>query len=50
MLEILKRMILEFQERPMRKVATRNLRFPMLEGKATIITGMRRTGKTSFCY
>lgn len=50
MLEILKRMILEFQERPMRKIANRKLRFPMLPGKATIITGMRRTGKTSFCY
>lgn len=50
MLEILKRMILEFQERPMRKIANRKLRFPMLAGKATIITGMRRTGKTSFCY
>lgn len=50
MIEILKRMLLEFQERPMKQIAHRNFPFPILDGKATVITGMRRTGKTSFCY
>lgn len=50
MIEILKRMLLEFQERPIKKYARRNFSFPILEGKATVITGMRRTGKTSFCF
>jgi len=49
MLEKLKRILLEFQERPIRQVIRRDDPFPVLEGKATVITGMRRVGKTSFC-
>ena len=50
MIEILKRLILEFQNRNLEHIACRELVFPVLDGKATVITGMRRTGKTSFCY
>jgi len=50
MLEKLKRMLLEFQERPIRTVIRRDDPFPILAGKATVITGMRRVGKTRFCY
>ncbi|NMA19424.1 MAG: ATP-binding protein [Lentisphaerae bacterium] len=50
MLEKLKRILLEFQERPIRQVIRRDDPFPVLEGKATVITGMRRVGKTSFCF
>ena len=50
MIEILKRLILEFQNRDLRHITRRELVFPILDGKATVITGMRRTGKTSFCY
>ena len=50
MIEILKRLILEFQNRNLEHIARRELVFPILDGKATVITGMRRTGKTSFCY
>ena len=50
MIEILKRLILEFQARNLDYISRRNLTFPILDGKATVITGMRRTGKSSFCY
>ena len=50
MFEILKRMLLEFQDRPILPVTRRDISFPILKGKATVITGMRRTGKTSFCF
>lgn len=50
MFEILKRMLLEFQDRPIFPVTLRDISFPILKGKATVITGMRRTGKTSFCF
>ena len=49
MIEILKRLILEFQARNLDYISRRNLTFPILDGKATVITGMRRTGKSSFC-
>ena len=49
MLEKLKRILLEFQERPLPTITRRDAVLPILEGKATVVTGMRRVGKTSLC-
>ncbi len=49
MKNILKRMIEEFQRRNLPEMTGRDVHYPMLSGKATVITGMRRTGKTSLC-
>ncbi|MBP5232833.1 MAG: ATP-binding protein [Planctomycetes bacterium] len=49
MLEKCKRIMLEFQERQLPPVVRRDAAFPVIAGKATVITGMRRVGKTSFC-
>ena len=49
MLEKLKRILLEFQERPLPAITRRDAVLPVLEGKATVVTGMRRVGKTSLC-
>ena len=50
MIETLKKMILEFQSRDLDYISHRDQPFPVLKGKATVITGMRRAGKTSFCF
>ena len=50
MLEILRKIILEFQTKDLSYIVKREQSFPVLKGKATVITGMRRAGKTSFCY
>ncbi len=50
MIETIKRLILEFQGKNLDYISPRNLLFPILPGKATVITGMRRSGKSSFCY
>ncbi len=49
MLEKLKRILLEFQERPLPAITRRDAVLPVLDGKATVVTGMRRVGKTSLC-
>ncbi len=49
MLEKLKRILLEFQKRPLPVMTRREVFLPILEGKATVVTGMRRVGKTSLC-
>ena len=49
MLEKLKRILLEFQERPLPAITRRDAVLPILEGKATVVTGMRRVGKTTLC-
>ena len=49
MLEKLKRILLEFQERPLPAITRRDAVLPVLEGKATVVTGMRHVGKTSLC-
>ncbi|MBP5671470.1 MAG: ATP-binding protein [Victivallales bacterium] len=49
MLEKLKRILLEFQDRPLPSITRRDAVIPVLEGKATVVTGMRRVGKTSLC-
>ncbi len=49
MLEKLKRLFLEFQERPLLAITRRDTILPILKGKATVVTGMRRVGKTSLC-
>ena len=50
MLEILRKIILEFQSKNLKYITKREQTFPVVPGKATVITGMRRAGKTSFCY
>lgn len=47
---ILQSMIKEFQQRELPETTDRNVDCPMLKGKATVVTGMRRTGKTSLCF
>ena len=49
MLEKLKRILLEFQERSLPAITHRDTVVPIIEGKATVVTGMRRVGKTSLC-
>lgn len=40
----------EFRTWELPALSTRDAYFPAVPGKATVITGMRRTGKTSLCY
>ena len=50
MKRILSRMMEEFRTWELPELAARDAYFPIVRGKATVITGMRRTGKTSLCY
>ena len=50
MKRILSRIMEEFRTWELPELVTREAYFPMVKGKATVITGMRRTGKTSLCY
>ncbi len=47
---IIQQLLDDFYERSLPKVQSREMKFTLLQGKATIIIGMRRTGKTFFCY
>lgn len=47
---VLSRMMEEFRTWDLPSLTDRPLYFPEVHGKATVITGMRRTGKTSFAY
>ena len=49
MKDVLERIFEEFFRRPFPEVVPRDVRYPMLKDTATVITGMRRTGKTSLC-
>ena len=40
----------DFQQRELPALVRREVPFPEMEGKATVVTGMRRSGKTWFCY
>jgi uncharacterized protein len=48
--ELLDRLIADFQERELPRVTPRSLSLPGLPGKADVVVGMRRSGKTYFLY
>ncbi len=48
--ELLGRLIADFQERDLPRVTPRVLSLPGLPGKADVVVGMRRSGKTYFLY
>ena len=50
MREVLNTIISDFQERRLPVCTRRETVFPVLPGKATVVMGMRRVGKTWFCY
>jgi len=50
MKKLLQQLIDDFHERSLPEVHTRKEKFKSLQGKATVILGMRRTGKTFYCY
>lgn len=50
MREILDRLIDDFQERRLPEPVRRDARAPEVPGKATAVVGMRRAGKTWFCF
>ncbi len=49
MKEILRQLILSFHETPFRELMPRMVPFTELAGKAMVVVGMRRAGKTSYC-
>ena len=48
--ELVDRLIADFQERELPRVTPRDLSLPELPGKADVVVGMRRSGKTWFLY
>lgn len=50
MKEIVEGLIADFHERPLPTITSRHTAFPLLKGKANVAIGMRRSGKTYFCY
>lgn len=48
--EVIDRLIADFQERDLPRVTPRTLTLPGLPGKADVVVGMRRSGKTWFLY
>jgi predicted AAA+ superfamily ATPase len=40
----------DFHERDLPRVVLREQSAPVMAGKATVVVGMRRSGKTWFCY
>lgn len=48
--ELFDRLIADFQERDLPRVTPRALTLPELPGKADVVVGMRRSGKTYFLY
>jgi predicted AAA+ superfamily ATPase len=48
--EVIDRLIADFQERDLPRVTPRDLSLPGLPGKADVVVGMRRSGKTYFVY
>jgi len=47
---ILSQLIDDFHERKMPELINRDKEFAEIAGKADVVVGMRRAGKTSFCY
>lgn len=50
MRSVLERLMDDFHERPLPELTPRDARSPALPGKANVVIGMRRAGKTFFCY
>ncbi len=50
MKSILSRIIDDFHERELPELVKRTKKFPEITGKAIVVIGMRRSGKTYFCY
>lgn len=50
MRETLDRLIDDFQDRELPALCPRDRTLPRMAGKADVVIGMRRTGKTWFCY
>lgn len=50
MRDVLSRLIEEFHERELPEPTPREAAMPQVPGKATAVVGMRRAGKTWFCY
>lgn len=50
MKNIIAQLIDDFHERKLPELTPRHREFPEIKGKADIVIGMRRTGKTWFCY
>src|SRR5436305_8864191 len=48
--ELIDRLIADFQERDLPRVTPRDVSLPGLPGKADVVIGMRRSGKTWFLY
>jgi len=48
--EVIENLIADFQERELPRVTPRALSLPALPGKADVVVGMRRSGKTFFLY
>ncbi|MBW8878508.1 MAG: AAA family ATPase, partial [Acidobacteria bacterium] len=48
--ELIDRLIADFQERELPRVTPRDFSLPELPGKADVVVGMRRSGKTWFLY
>ena len=47
---VIERIIDEFHERPLPKLVRRERAITLLPGKAAVVLGMRRSGKTWLCY
>jgi predicted AAA+ superfamily ATPase len=50
MKNIISQLIDDFHERKLPELVTRNKEFTEVKGKADVVIGMRRSGKTWFCY
>ncbi len=50
MKNIISQLIDNFHERKLPELIIRNKKLPEIKGKADVVTGMRRSGKTWFCY
>jgi len=50
MKNIISQLIDDFHERLLPEPVTRTRKFSEIKGKADVVIGMRRSGKTWFCY
>jgi uncharacterized protein len=50
MRDVLDRILDDFHERPLPELLPRDTVLPRIRGKASVVVGMRRSGKTWFCY
>ena len=50
MKNVISQLIDDFHERKLPKLTPRNQEFSEVQGKADVVIGMRRAGKTWFCY